>query len=896
MFVLRTLGPVDLSNDEGHKLHTVVAQPKRLALLVYLALARPRGGLHRRDSLIALFWPEATADRARAALSQALTFLRRALGEQSVTVTGTDEVGLHTGIVRCDVVDFEAALQQGEHERALALYTGDLLEAFHVDDAPGFERWLERERQALRTRALEAARSLATASAARGDYAHARTWVDWTLSRLSADDEGGLRDVLTLLDGVGDRAAALRAYGAFACRLREEYDLAPSPETERLVSRIKSGASQRPATVAPSETIAHRSPPPASTEADPPDPHSLPRIAGVPGDATESGSPRTRRRAALGVAALFGIIALPLVIANSPERDVISAVSPTRVVVAPFDNATGDSAFAPLGRIAADWVTGGLTRTGLADVVDPASALAAARSADSALHDGRRGTEWLRAVGRDARAGVVVSGSYYRVNDSLHLSARVVHGETGEVLRSVDPVRVLATSPMEGLEQLRTRLMGALASLIETRAGGLIVPASTPPTYEAYRAYIEGLELFSRVRYAAALPHFERAARLDTTFTLPLLWAAMAHGNSGNLTRQDSLLARLSVVRDRLAPADRHGFDALVARRQGDVRAELRALRQASALAPLSNWTFMLGARALNDNRPREAITALTRLDPSRGWVRGWAPYWIELSGAYHRLGDHRTELASVRSARREFPEVVHLRGREAVALAALGRTEDVDRIIAPVVAAPIDTMEPGPIQFMEGVAIEYLAHGRHADGRRMAERCAAWAGAHSGAYGAELGRAAGRANCAYLAGRLAEAESLYALMSTRAALDPRASSRLHLMTAYSRLGVIAAQRGNRDAALRRFKAIDSLARFIPGPEVAVLPQVRIAAALANRDMATQLLHRAAAAGIVLAWHGDHNIDYAPLRGLAAFEALTQLRDKTRWEAMVGRLRVLAPR
>src|SRR5687767_11765451 len=113
MFVLKTLGPVDLANDDGHKLHTVVAQPKRLALLIYLALARPRGGLHRRDSLIAMFWPEVSADRARAALSQALTFLRRALGEQALLVTGTDEVGIRNGILRCDVIDFEAALQQG---------------------------------------------------------------------------------------------------------------------------------------------------------------------------------------------------------------------------------------------------------------------------------------------------------------------------------------------------------------------------------------------------------------------------------------------------------------------------------------------------------------------------------------------------------------------------------------------------------------------------------------------------------------------------------------------------------------------------------------------------------------------------------------------------------------
>src|SRR5262245_12921902 len=39
-------------------------QPKRLALLAYLAIARPRGA-HRRDALVAIFWPELDQHGAR---------------------------------------------------------------------------------------------------------------------------------------------------------------------------------------------------------------------------------------------------------------------------------------------------------------------------------------------------------------------------------------------------------------------------------------------------------------------------------------------------------------------------------------------------------------------------------------------------------------------------------------------------------------------------------------------------------------------------------------------------------------------------------------------------------------------------------------------------------------
>jgi serine/threonine-protein kinase len=87
---LRTLGALELRGPGGQELRAVVAQPRRMALLAYLALATPRS-YHRRDTLLALFWPEYDAERARNALGQALHFLRRSLGESDALVTSSPE-------------------------------------------------------------------------------------------------------------------------------------------------------------------------------------------------------------------------------------------------------------------------------------------------------------------------------------------------------------------------------------------------------------------------------------------------------------------------------------------------------------------------------------------------------------------------------------------------------------------------------------------------------------------------------------------------------------------------------------------------------------------------------------------------------------------------------------
>src|SRR3954462_1783151 len=91
MLRLRVLGGIDLDGPDGIEVRAILSQPKRLALLVHLALATPRG-FHRRDRLLALFWPELDASRARNALSQALYVLRRSLGEGVLVSRGDQEI------------------------------------------------------------------------------------------------------------------------------------------------------------------------------------------------------------------------------------------------------------------------------------------------------------------------------------------------------------------------------------------------------------------------------------------------------------------------------------------------------------------------------------------------------------------------------------------------------------------------------------------------------------------------------------------------------------------------------------------------------------------------------------------------------------------------------------
>ncbi len=258
MIELRTLGVLDLRGPASADCRAVLAQPKRLGLLAYLTVATPRR-FHRRDSLLATFWPDLDQDRARAALRRSLYFVRSALGADVIVGRGEEEVGMGDGALWCDATAFAAALDAGDDVGALALYQGELLDGFYVTGAAEFERWLERERVALRARAAGAAWTLADRAALAGDAGEAgrlgRRAVD-----LSPEDEGAIRRLVALLDQVGDRAGALRVYDDFSRRLAADLEVEPSAQTRAAVDAIRT----RPGPAAPARTV--EADPPASRD------------------------------------------------------------------------------------------------------------------------------------------------------------------------------------------------------------------------------------------------------------------------------------------------------------------------------------------------------------------------------------------------------------------------------------------------------------------------------------------------------------------------------------------------------------------------------------------------------------------------------------------------------
>lgn len=238
MIEFRTFGGADLSGIEDKTARSAATQPKRLALIAYLATAEA-SVFRRRDVAVADLWPELDASRARAALRQALHALRRALGESAIVTRGEEEIGVNREVLWCDAVVFRECRDDNRFDEALALYRGDFLHGFFPSDvAPEFQQWIDDTRAELRRQAAECAAVLSDVARRSGDFAKAISLAR-RASELAPDDERAVANLIAILDASGDRVGALETYEALVARLKAEYDVAPSPETQELVRRVR---------------------------------------------------------------------------------------------------------------------------------------------------------------------------------------------------------------------------------------------------------------------------------------------------------------------------------------------------------------------------------------------------------------------------------------------------------------------------------------------------------------------------------------------------------------------------------------------------------------------------------------------------------------------------------
>jgi serine/threonine protein kinase len=558
--------------------------------------------------------------------------------------------------------------------------------------------------------------------------------------------------------------------------------------------------------------------------------------------------PATRRR---GVRVLLPLIAVVVLISAAlilkPWRIVIKPSAETaagrkRVVVVPFQNQTGDPSLNPLGRMVADWTTQSLLQTGLADVIPPERL--------AQLEENKS----IRSIAKATGASMIVMGSYYKLGDTIQFQAKVMDANE-KLLVAIDPVTSQAAKIMEGVESVRQRVLGALAFVLDKRLEGYIGTGSKPPSYEAYQQYIQGSDLFNKqFDYAGAIEYFKRAYAIDTSFMNPLFSICAAYINLDQLAQADSLVRFLNLRRAQLPRLMQLVLDDNSGYISGDGMKSLNAMREAAKISPIK-FAYDWGHDAFTVNRPKEAIEAFKMADQEQEWL--W--YWDFLTASYHVLGEHKEELKAAKQARKRFPTSLQPLSLEIRALAALGRIDEVKRLIEESFTFPKQQYwTPGVI--MSSAAEELQAHGYRDAAMTIFDQAVQWyknrpaEEMDSLSYGLTL----------YCARHWEEAKSIF---------DELAKGSPDNIYYQAILGCIAARQGDREKALKVSEWLKNLKRpYLFGSHIWC--RAYLAAVLGEKDQAVALLKESFLEGLMYNINLHTDIDFESLWDYPPFKEL----------------------
>lgn len=516
----------------------------------------------------------------------------------------------------------------------------------------------------------------------------------------------------------------------------------------------------------------------------------------------------------------------------------------SRVVVAPLTNETMDPSLDALGRMGSDWITEGLHRTGVVDVVPSPMAIQAARYVqgvtDEAISDGRL-VDPLRALAEETGAGIVVSGSYYLFGEDVHIQMQITNAASGAALDQLAPIIVPRSEPAPGLELLRSRVMGSLALGLDGRLEGHAAQNESPPDYDSYQAFSRGMDAYTRSDWAESVAYFGEARMLDSAFALPLLYESFGRSNLGQNVAADSVVDLLATYAPQLSPYHRAWVRHLEAQFDLDRPAALDAIREAAEMAPGSKASYNAAWLSLINNRPREAIDWLDRLEPGRGPMRGWFHYWNIRSQALHRLGEYEAELEAARAARQSFPEFAAGVTIEARALIGLGRPGEAVELARDVPNHP-GTDEP-PSFVMMSISTALEGHGFTDEEQEVLQMALGWLDEQL-----ETG-AEGNARRRLLESRQATLHRLSRYDESLAALDGLVAEFGERNSYKARRAVLLAWLGRWDEAREAGAALDDLDVPFTRPSY-TLQQARIAAITEDPDRAVSLLARALREGL----------------------------------------------
>lgn len=333
--------------------------------------------------------------------------------------------------------------------------------------------------------------------------------------------------------------------------------------------------------------------------------HGQPPAESGPAKTTaETGSRRTNiaRFLVVAAAAVVLLVLRPWNIRIETEDPVVAADN--RVAIMPFGFLASEADTAKLAEVVTSLLITDLSESRYLQVL-PGNQLVNHTEYLSSRDSTLSSTDGERAAIEKVRVGWILTGDILQVQPQFVITARLSAASDGSIVQSLRVVGDSAEGVFKVVDRLAARIREELLTPVESQDEfDPAVADVTTQSAEAYRWYLEGVELYGRKHFDEAEDCYRRAVEHDSTFAMG--WYCLAfHGVPNAVENAVRFSARAS-------HKEQLYIHSLAARRQGDIAKAEALLKELVERYPDEKIGWMEVAWiAWEDRRYEEAVDYL---------------------------------------------------------------------------------------------------------------------------------------------------------------------------------------------------------------------------------------------------------------------------------------------
>ncbi len=247
-----------------------------------------------------------------------------------------------------------------------------------------------------------------------------------------------------------------------------------------------------------------------------------------------------------------GILLYPKIFKRDKFEEIRDADGRISIAVMPFENLTGDTTLNWFQRGISSLIINGLGGSSELAVRDDQTMFEVMESMDQVYTAGMLPSQ-AKKVAEKVRAETYISGSFQGIGGKYRLLANLIDTKNGNIICTNQVEGDLKSSEYLALtDSLCNELKDYLEIKSLEQKADYDFREAYPNSAEAFRYFIEGVNLILTSEYESAVKSLKKALEIDSTFTFASFYIAFAHSFNNQFEQSKSWTQKAYNTKDRL--------------------------------------------------------------------------------------------------------------------------------------------------------------------------------------------------------------------------------------------------------------------------------------------------------------------------------------------------------